>query len=55
MRVDLNEWKKLVGDLEDLPTEAVKEAGYSDVYRKIKGNYFKGKKYVQEYIEGGKQ
>jgi len=34
--------------------EAVKEKGYSDVYRKIKGNYFKGKKYLKEYIEGGK-
>ena len=35
--------------------EAVKEKGYSNTYRKIKGNYFKGKKYLREYIEGGKQ
>ena len=35
--------------------DAVKEKGYSNVYRKIKGNYFKGKKYLREYIEGGKQ
>ena len=35
--------------------EAVKEKGYGDIYKKIKGNYFKGKKYLREYIEGGKQ
>jgi len=35
--------------------ELVKERGYSDIYKKIKGNYFKGKKYLREYIEGGKQ
>ena len=35
--------------------DAVAEKGYSNVYKKIKGNYFKGKKYLREYIEGGKQ
>ncbi len=35
--------------------EAVKELGYGDIYRKIKGNYFKGKKYVKDYIQGGKK
>lgn len=35
--------------------EAVATVGYSNVYRKIKGNYFKGKNYVKEYIKGGKK
>ena len=35
--------------------DAVAEKGYSNVYKKIKGNYFKGKKYLREYIEGGKK
>jgi large subunit ribosomal protein L19e len=34
--------------------DAVKELGYGDIYKKIKGNYFKGKNYVKDYIEGGK-
>lgn len=33
--------------------EAVKELGYGNIYKKIKGNYFKGKNYVKEYINGG--
>ncbi len=32
--------------------EAVKEKGYRLIYKKIKGNFFKGKKYVKNYIEG---
>ena len=35
--------------------EAVAEKGYSKVYKRIKGNYFKGKKYLREYIEGAKK
>ena len=35
--------------------DAVKAKGYGDIYRKIKGNYFKGKKYLREYIKGEKQ
>ncbi|MFA5930970.1 MAG: 50S ribosomal protein L19e [archaeon] len=33
---------------------AVKEKGYSNIYKKIKGNFFKGKKYLTEYVEGAK-
>jgi large subunit ribosomal protein L19e len=31
------------------------EESYAKVYRKIKGNYFKGKKYLQAYIDGVKK
>ncbi len=47
-RVMLNELRKT-------NPEAVKEAGYGNVYRKIKGGFFKGKNYVREYIEGVKK
>jgi large subunit ribosomal protein L19e len=35
--------------------KAVAEKGYGNIYKKIKGNYFKGKKYLKEYVEGVKQ
>ena len=34
---------------------AVEAVGYSNVYNKIKGGFFKGKKYVTEYVEGGRK
>jgi len=34
---------------------AIEELGYSDIYRKIKGNYFRGKRHLVEYIEGAKK
>lgn len=47
--------RKTLKELKTKNPEAVKEAGYSKVYKKIKGNYFKGKKYLVEYIEGVKK
>ncbi|MDD4250730.1 MAG: 50S ribosomal protein L19e [Candidatus ainarchaeum sp.] len=35
--------------------KAVEEKGYSNLYKKIKGGFFKGKKYLKDYVEGGKQ
>jgi large subunit ribosomal protein L19e len=35
--------------------EAVNTLGYGNIYKKIKGNYFKGKKYVKDYIVGDKK
>ncbi|MFA6268669.1 MAG: 50S ribosomal protein L19e [archaeon] len=34
---------------------AVEEKVYSNVYKKIKGNFFKGKKNLIEYVEGAKK
>ncbi len=33
----------------------VEEKGYSNLYRKIKGGFFKGKKYLKDYVEGEKK
>ena len=46
--------RRTLKELRKTNPEAVKEKGYGDIYRKIKGNYFKGKNYVKEYVEGGK-
>ena len=34
---------------------AVSEIGYSSIYKRIKGNYFRGKRHLVEYIEGAKK
>ncbi len=47
--------RRTLKELKKENPEAVKEKGYGDAYRKIKGNYFRGKKYLREYIEGGKK
>ncbi|MFA5357935.1 MAG: 50S ribosomal protein L19e [archaeon] len=46
--------RRMLRELRKSNPKAVEEKGYRDVYRKIKGNYFKGKNYVKDYIEGGK-
>jgi len=47
--------RRMLKELRKEDPEAVKAVGYGDVYKKIKGNYFKGKKYVKEYVQGGKK
>jgi large subunit ribosomal protein L19e len=47
--------RRTLKELKESNPEAVKEKGYSKIYKKIKGNYFKGKKYLVEYIEGVKK
>ena len=46
--------RRTLKEIKERNPNAVKEKGYSNIYRKIKGNYFKGKKYLQEYVEGKK-
>jgi len=47
--------RRMLKELKKSNPSAVAEKNYGDVYRKIKGNYFKGKNYLKEYIEGDKQ
>ncbi len=47
--------RRTLRELKATNPEAVKEKGYGDMYKKIKGNYFKGKKYLAEYVEGAKK
>jgi large subunit ribosomal protein L19e len=47
--------RRMLRELRKSNPKAVEEKGYRDIYRKIKGNYFRGKNYVKEYVEGGKK
>lgn len=47
--------RRTLKELKKSNPKEVKNLGYSDIYRKIKGGYFKGKKYLQEYVEGDKK
>ncbi|MFA5126192.1 MAG: 50S ribosomal protein L19e [archaeon] len=47
--------RRTLKELREKNPELVKEKGYSDIYKKIKGNYFKGKRGLIEYIEGAKK
>jgi large subunit ribosomal protein L19e len=44
--------RRTLKELKEKNPEAVKKIGYSNLYKKIKGGFFRGKKYLQEYIEG---
>jgi large subunit ribosomal protein L19e len=45
--------RRMLRELRKSSPKAVEEKDYRDIYMKIKGNYFKGKNYVKEYVEGG--
>jgi large subunit ribosomal protein L19e len=47
--------RKTLKELRAKNPEAVKELGYGNLYKLIKGNYFKGKKYLVDYVEGAKK
>jgi large subunit ribosomal protein L19e len=47
--------RTLLKEMKTTNPEQVNSIGYSKLYKRIKGNYFKGKKYLKEFIEGGKQ
>ena len=47
--------RRTLKELKTENPEAVKDLGYSNLYRKIKGGFFKGKKYLQEYVNGEKK
>jgi large subunit ribosomal protein L19e len=44
--------RRTLKELKEKDPEAVKKVGYSNVYKKIKGGYFRGKKYLEEYVKG---
>ena len=46
--------RKTLKELQKDDPKAVESVGYGKVYRMIKGNYFKGKKYVKAYVESNK-
>ncbi len=46
--------RTMLKELRKTNPEAVKAANYGDVYRKIKGGFFKGKNYLKQYIEEAK-
>ena len=47
--------RRTLRELKEKNPKLVAEKGYNDIYKKIKGNYFKGKKYLVEYVEGAKK
>ena len=47
--------RKTLKELREKNPKAVEAVGYGKVYRMIKGNYFKGKKYVEAYVKGKKE
>ncbi len=47
--------RRTLRELRKEKTKEVEEIGYSNLYRKIKGGYFKGKKYLIDYVEGEKK
>ena len=47
--------RRTLRELREKNPEAVKEKNYSKIYKRIKGNFFKGKKYLIDYVEGAKK
>ena len=47
--------RKMLKELREKDPKAVEAVGYGKVYRMIKGNYFRGKKYVEAYVKGKKE
>lgn len=46
--------RAMLKELRKTNPKAVETANYGDVYRKIKGGFFKGKNYLKQYIEEAK-
>ncbi|HNV01300.1 MAG TPA: 50S ribosomal protein L19e [archaeon] len=47
--------RNMLQELKKTNPKAVEEKGYGNIYKKIKGNFFKGKNYLKEYVEGVKK
>lgn len=47
--------RAMLQELKKTNPSAVEEKGYGTLYKRIKGNFFKGKNYLKEYVEGGKK
>jgi large subunit ribosomal protein L19e len=47
--------RRTLKELREKNPEAVNNIGYGKLYKLAKGNYFKGKKYLIDYVEGAKK
>lgn len=47
--------RRTLKELKKENPKAVEKIGYSNLYKKIKGGFFKGKKYLKDYVEGEKK
>ena len=47
--------RKTLKELRNTNPEAVNNLGYGVLYKRIKGNYFRGKKHLVDYVEGAKK
>ncbi len=45
--------RRTLRELKESDPKAVEEAGYRRVYKMVKGNYFKGKRYLEKFIKEG--
>jgi len=45
--------RRTLKELQKEKPEEVEKIGYGNLYRKIKGNYFKGKRYLENYVSEG--
>ncbi len=43
--------RKKLKELRTTNTEAVETIGYQKLYKMVKGNYFRGKKYLEKYVK----
>lgn len=44
--------RKALRELREKEGDAVEKAGYRKLYRMAKGNYFKGKRYLEKFVKG---
>ncbi|HPM85545.1 MAG: 50S ribosomal protein L19e [Candidatus ainarchaeum sp.] len=47
--------RRTLKELKIKNSQEVKEIGYSKIYNRIKGGYFRGKRHLVEFIEGAKK
>ena len=45
--------RKKLKELREKEDAGLKKAGYRKLYRMVKGNYFRGKRYLEKYVEEG--
>ena len=44
--------RRTLKELNESSPKAVQKIGYSNLYKKVKGNHFKGKNYLKRFVEG---
>ncbi|MFA6065441.1 MAG: 50S ribosomal protein L19e [archaeon] len=47
--------RRTLKELKTTHAESVNNLGYSKLYKMVKGNYFRGKKHLVDYVEGAKK